>query len=181
MKQLSYFYERPFIKNNMDVSFEQFGRLVGASAFRRISEKLYAEGDRVYKESGIDFKTVWSPVYHALACAEDKLTINDIALQVGFTHITVKNVLKELKERELVHVVINPDDGRSKLVGLSDKGITLLEELKPVWKEYSKALDSIYNNKHLEVMELFDSIELEIDKMPIIDRMRISSDKNKER
>lgn len=161
----------------MDEFLKQFGRLVGASRYRRISEKLYIEGDRIYKVAGIDFKTTWYPVYYTLACAEEKLTINDIALEVGFTHITVKNVLKELEQKELVFININPEDRRSKLVCLSDSGIALLDRLVPIWKEYSKALDSIYNNKHQEIIEIFESIEYEIDKMPIIDRMTIASNK----
>ena len=162
----------------MDVFLKQFGKLVGASRFRRISEKLYTEGDFIYKEAGIDFKTAWYPAYYALACAKEKLTINEIAQSVGFTHITVKNVLKELKEKDLVFVMANPDDGRSKLVGLSENGKALLKVLVPVWKEYSKALDSIYDNRHSEIIEIFDRIECEIDKMPIIERMRINSGKS---
>lgn len=162
----------------MDEFLKNFGRLVGAARFRRISEKLYTEGDSIYKEAGIDFKTTWFPVFYTLACSEQKLTINDISEQIGFTNITVKNVLKELKEKELACIIVNPNDGRSKLAGLSEKGKTLLNELVPIWKDYSEVLDDIYNNMHEELIEILDRIEYELEKKPIIERMKIHSKKN---
>ena len=33
----------------------KLGYLAGATRFRRISEKLYVDGDKIYKENNIDF------------------------------------------------------------------------------------------------------------------------------
>jgi len=44
----------------------KLGHLSGASRFRRISEKLYVDGDQIYKNAGIYFKASWFSVYYAL-------------------------------------------------------------------------------------------------------------------
>ena len=88
--------------------------LIGITRFRRISEKLYVGGDKVYREAGINFKASWFPVYYVLALAEDPITVMQIAQQIDFSHISVKNVLRELEQFEYVEIISNPDDGRSK-------------------------------------------------------------------
>ncbi len=69
----------------MASAFEILGYLVGATRFRRISEKLYVDGDKIYKEAGIDFKASWFPVYYVLALAESPMTILQITKQVEKT------------------------------------------------------------------------------------------------
>ena len=108
----------------MSSTIEKLGYLAGAAHFRRISEKLYVDRDQVYKDAGLHFKASWFPVYYVLALSESPLTILQIAQQIDFSHITVKNVLRELEAAEYVSIEINPADKRSKLVSLSTKGQT---------------------------------------------------------
>ena len=97
------------------------GYLAVTTRFRRISEKLYVDGDKIYREAGIHFKASWFPVYYVLALSDDPLTVMQIAGQIDFSHITVKNVIRELEQAELVSILPNPVDKRSKLVSLSVK------------------------------------------------------------
>ncbi|MEL6918472.1 MAG: MarR family transcriptional regulator, partial [Bacteroidota bacterium] len=101
---------------------KELGHLSGATRFRRISEKLYLDGDRIYEEARIDFKASWFSVYYTLAISENPLTIMEIANKIDFSHISVKNVLRELEKKELVRIRPNPTDKRSKVVSLSAKG-----------------------------------------------------------
>ena len=52
----------------------KLGALAGAARFRRISEKLYIDGNDAYKKLGVPFKATWFPVYYALINAEKPLT-----------------------------------------------------------------------------------------------------------
>ncbi len=124
----------------MSSTIEKLGYLAGTTRFRRISEKLYVDGDKIYKEAGIHFKASWFPVYYVLALSESPLTVLQIAEQIDFSHITVKNVLRELEKEELVCIEANPADKRSKLISLSLKGQKLIYRLKPLWISYSSTL-----------------------------------------
>ena len=46
---------------------KQIGYLAGASRFRRISEKLQQDGDKIYSHFDISFKASWFSVYYVLA------------------------------------------------------------------------------------------------------------------
>ena len=151
----------------MSTTIEKLGYLAGATRFRRISEKLYIDGDQVYKDAGLHFKASWFPVYYTLALSESPLTILQIARQIDFSHITVKNVLRELEAAELVSIEINPADKRSKLVSLSNKGHKLIYRLKPIWLSFASALKKIFQSGHPDFMNILDRIDHQMERKPI--------------
>ena len=146
----------------MSSTIAKLSYLTGATRFRRISEKLYIYGDEVYSEAGIRFKASWFPVYYVLAITDSPLTIMQISEQIDFTHITVKNVIRELEQEELVSVTPNPSDRRSKLVSLSTKGQKQIYRLKPLWISYSSALKNIFQSGHPDFMNILQRIDNQI-------------------
>jgi DNA-binding MarR family transcriptional regulator len=151
----------------MSTTIEKLGYLAGATRFRRISEKLYVDGDRIYKEAGIYFKASWFPVYYILALSETPLSILQITQQIDFSHITVKNVLRELEKAELVNIEINPADKRSKLVSLSTKGHKQIYRLKPIWISFASALKKIFQSGHPDFINILDRIDHQIETNPV--------------
>lgn len=172
MKRVSQFYERHFIKILMADLLQQLGHLAGASRFRRISEKLYLEGDKIYKEAGLHFRASWFFVYYVLAKSNQPLTIMEISDQVDFTHISVKNVLRELEKAELVNIEANPTDKRSKIVALSEKGSSLLNELEPLWLRFTQALKSLYDEGHPDLINMLGRIDKASEKIPLSERVK---------
>ena len=108
--------------NKMTDKIIKLGYLAGATRFRRISEKLYVDGDKIYKENNIDFKASWFSVFYILATAENPKTVLELSDEIGFTHITIKNVVRELETNGLVNIEIHPTDKRSKHITLSKNG-----------------------------------------------------------
>ena len=151
----------------MSSTIEKLGCLVAITHFRRISEKLYVDGDQIYKEAGIHFKASWFTVYYVLAISESPLTVLQIAEQIDFSHITVKNVLRELEKEELASIETNPADKRSKLVSLSLKGQKLIYRLKPLWISISLALKKVFQSGHPDFMNILNRIDHQIEKNPI--------------
>lgn len=151
----------------MSSTIDILGYLAGATRFRRLSERFYSDGNKVYKDAGINFKASWFPVYYVLAVAESPLTILQIAEKIDFTHITVKNVLRELELEELVTIEANPADKRSKLVSLSRKGQKLIYRLKPLWISFAGALKNIFQSGHPDFLNILNRIDRKIEEDPI--------------
>ena len=145
--------------------------LAGGSRLRRIYEKLQIGGDKVYQQAGLKFKSSWFPVYYALSIAEKPQTIMQITSQIAFSHITVKNILKEMEKEGLVKVVPNPADRRSKLVSLSTRGGMLLKKLQPLWDSFSTVLRDLFNTGHPEMNAILARIDLALEEMPLNERM----------
>ncbi|MET1259017.1 bifunctional helix-turn-helix transcriptional regulator/GNAT family N-acetyltransferase [Flagellimonas sp. DF-77] len=149
----------------------ELGYLAGASRFRRISEKLQQDGDKIYVNANIRFKASWFSVYYVLAKKNSLQTILEISHQIDFSHITVKNILRELKKEELVNITANPNDKRSKLVGLTKKGKELQKELEPLWLSFSNTLKELFSIGHPDMINILDRLDWEINQNPINERI----------
>ena len=148
-------------------SIKKVGYLAGATRLRRIGEKLQSEGDKIYSGLGIDFKASWFATYHTLQQAGEPLTMQDITASIGFTHITVKNIVREMEQNGLVKIKPNPGDARSKHVTLTAKGQGLLVKLSPVWQKISVSLQQLLTTGHPDFINSLSRIEKEMEKMPL--------------
>lgn len=148
------------------------GFLASGSRFRRIYERLQVSGDKVYDNLGLDFKSSWFPVYYTLAHADRPLTIMAITEQIAFSHITVKNIVKELENDGLVEITPNAHDKRSKLVKLTRKGKHLLKRLQPLWHKMSAALEEILTAGHPGMLEILGRIEQALSDKPLHERIK---------
>jgi DNA-binding MarR family transcriptional regulator/N-acetylglutamate synthase-like GNAT family acetyltransferase len=156
----------------MTDKISKLGYLAGATRFRRISEKLYADGDKIYQDNGIDFKASWFSVFYVLATSDKPRTILELADEIGFTRITVKNVVRELETNGLAKVAENPADGRSKHIDLTAKGKKLFGKLQAVWLPFAETLKQVLDGGHPDSLNILGRIEKEIMKSPIHEKMR---------
>lgn len=142
--------------------FIKLGYLAGATRFRRISDKLYIDGNKLYSDAHIQFKSNWFSVYYALALSEKALTVSDLANIIGFSHITVKNIVREMEKEKLVEIGTNLEDKRSKIISLSENGISKLPELKKLWERFSIALKDILQEGHPDILNILARIDEKI-------------------
>lgn len=154
----------------------ELGFLAGASRFRRISEKLQQDGDKIYSDANIRFKASWFSVYYVLAKSNSPQTILEISNQIDFSHITVKNILRELTKEELVSIKPNPRDKRSKLVELTKKGKELQMELEPLWLSFSNTLKDLFSIGHPDMSNILNRLDWEINFKPINERIHQPKD-----
>ena len=149
--------------------FVKLGYLAGATRFRRISDKLYIDGNKLYSDANVQFKASWFSVYYALSMAEKPLTVLDLANIIGFSHITVKNIIREMEDEKLVQIEQNIKDKRSKIVYLSKKGVSALPKLKELWKEFSVALQNILEEGNPDILNILARIDHKMENCHIYD------------
>jgi len=150
----------------------KLGYLATGTRLRQITEKLYLDGDRIYKEQNIDFKASWFSVFYTLGNANEPKTVLSLAEDIGFSHITIKNVVRELQSNDLVQVVVHPNDGRSKHISLTEKGKTLLSQLQILWAPFAAALKNLLDQGHPDFMNIINRIEREVNRFPIYQRIK---------
>lgn len=156
----------------MTGTIEKLGALAAGSRFRRIYEKLQTGGDQVYKDAGFDFKSSWFPVYYVLAKSGNPQTVTDITDQIAFSHITVKNIVRELEKDRLIVIEANPDDKRSKLISLSLGGKQLLRKLEPLWLSFAHALENLLAAGHPDMINILSRIDTALQESSLNDRVQ---------
>ncbi|WP_118952023.1 bifunctional helix-turn-helix transcriptional regulator/GNAT family N-acetyltransferase [Taibaiella helva] len=149
----------------------QLGPLAGATRFRRISEMLYADGDKLYESLGFAFKASWFPVFYALASGTKPQTILELAGSIGYTHIHVRNILLELEAGGLVSIKIHPTDKRARQISLTAKGRKRFEQLREVWIPFTKALKQVLDAGHPDILNSLGRIEQALIHKPLQERI----------
>jgi len=160
----------------MNDIIDKLGFLAGGSKFRRIYEKLQIGGDKVYKEHNVNFKSTWFPVYYVLSNSKLPQTIMEITNQIAFSHITVKNIVKELDREQLIIIIANPNDKRSKLISLSDKGHVLLKRLEPIWLSFSDTLKNVLTSGHPDIINILKRIDANLGLNPLNEQVQKNSE-----
>lgn len=150
---------------------QRLGYLAGGSRFRRIYEHLQIGGDKVYKEAGFDFKSSWFPVFYVLSKSPQPQTVMEITDQIDFSHITVKNIVRELEKKRLIKIIPNPGDRRSILISLTEKGKKLSQQFQPLWRSFSIALKDLLTAGHPDISNILKRIDAELSKDPLNERV----------
>jgi DNA-binding MarR family transcriptional regulator/N-acetylglutamate synthase-like GNAT family acetyltransferase len=154
----------------------KLGFLAGATRFRRISERLHLDGDKIYKDHRVDFKASWFSTFYTLAKNDRPHTVLDLAEEIGYSHITVKNVIRELEANGLVKIKEHPTDKRSKQITLSAKGLALLKKLEKIWVPFAATLKHLLDNGHPDFLNIISRIEAELLKHPINEKLKVLDD-----
>ena len=62
----------------------KLGYLAGATRFRRISDKLYIDGNKLYSDEKVLFKAICFSAYYALSVSKKPSTVLDLANIIAF-------------------------------------------------------------------------------------------------
>lgn len=97
----------------------------------------------------------------------------DLSDEIGFTHITIKNVVRELETNGLVKIKTHPTDKRSKHITLSTKGQKLFEQLKKIWLPFAETLKHLLDTGHPDFLNIINRIDKEVSKNPIHEKVKM--------
>lgn len=136
---------------------DQLGILAISTRLQRLSETLRKEGALIYNHYGIDFEPKWFPIIYTLH-HRDKLSVVEIANEIGYTHPSTISLLKELEKQKLTASRKDKVDDRKRLIVLTAKGKSLIVKMQPVWEIMTAALNEIVDNKH-HLLKAIDEIE----------------------
>lgn len=85
----------------------------------------------------------------------------EIANEIGYTHPSTINLLKELEKKKLIQWEKDKQDERKRLFMLTSEGKELIEKMQPVWELMSKILGDIADNEN-NLLKAIDEAEEKI-------------------
>lgn len=144
------------------------GILAISTRLQRLSEQLRKDGALIYKAFDIDFEPKWFPVIFTLH-HKKVLSVVEIANEIGYTHPSTINLLKELEKQKMIISKKDKQDERKRLIELAPKGLELIEKMKPVWKLISIVLGEIADNEN-HLLKAIDEAEEKIANQSFLQR-----------
>ena len=106
-----------------------------ASRLRRLSDAYWQGVTATYRQFGVDFDVRWATIF-VLIARQGPVAVMEIADRLGISHPAVIQVINELEKRELVVSAKSEQDGRKRLLTLSEAGQTMLPQLQPLWDAF---------------------------------------------
>lgn len=122
--------------------FNQTGKMAIGSRLRMLTDRITADATHIYQIYGVDIRPKWFPLFFVLSNGETK-TITDIAKEIGHSHPSVSNMVKEMQTKGLIKEITDKTDKRKNVITLSAKGKRMSETLVEQCKDVAAAIDEI--------------------------------------
>ena len=148
---------------------QNLGHLALGSRLKRLSDRIMAAGQEVYRDANVDFEPRWFPLFRLLA-EEGPLSVGEAAEALGLTHAAISQTARMMKKRGFLSSMKDPEDERRRVLSLTDRGRDELPKLRPLWDDIEKAVREVVEFSGVDVLAAVDGIEQAMDRESFPDR-----------
>lgn len=120
--------------------YNKTGKMALGSRLRRLSELITEDAGRIYSAYGVDFQPRWFPVFYVLL-EEDAMSVTAIAAEIGHSHVSVSQIVKEMVKKGYVTEKRDRNDGRKTLISLSKTGREVSEQVQDQFRDVNQAIE----------------------------------------
>ena len=120
--------------------YTRTGKMALGSRLRRLSEQMTEQAAAIYDLYQIDLQPRWFPVFYSLSPTEEK-SITDISKEIGQTHPSVSQVVRELATKGYIIEKKGEADGRKNFVLLSETGQAMREKMQAQLDDVTTAIE----------------------------------------
>lgn len=151
--------------------FNQTGKLAIGSRLRMLTDKIAVDAVAIYKMFGVDLKPKWFPVFFVLSRGEAK-TITSIAKEIGHSHPSVSNIIKEMVAKGLVKETKDKSDGRRNMVMLSAKGKRMSDSFSEQCIDVTAAIEQITQQTRNDLWKAIEEWENLLSDKSLLERVK---------
>lgn len=151
-----------------DYSRSHGGAALGAR-LRRASERIDRDGTRVYASRDVRFEQRWYGVLRQLV-EQGPMSVGDVAAVLRITHVSVSEASRSMEKAGLIASAPSPQDGRRRVLTLTDQGRALVTELTPLWEAFNEAAREL-NDEAGDLVKLLDRLDDALDRRSLYDRI----------
>lgn len=151
--------------------YSKTGKMALGSRLRRLSEQMTEQAAALYDLYQVDLQPKWFPVFYSLS-TNGEMTITDIAREIGHTHPSVSQIVREMAARGYVIERKGAADGRKNFVLLSPAGQQLREKLQPQIDDVTAAIEKAMTETHQDLWKAIGEWELLLEQKSLLQRVR---------
>ena len=154
--------------NPSDYSRSFGGAALGAR-LRRASERIDRDGTRVYAARDVRFEQRWYGVLRQLI-EQGPMSVGEVAAVLRITHASVSEASRSMEKAGLIASAPSPEDGRRRVMSLTDKGRALAKDFRPMWEAFNAAAAEL-NDEAGDLVRLLDRLDDAMDRLSLYDRI----------
>jgi DNA-binding MarR family transcriptional regulator/GNAT superfamily N-acetyltransferase len=146
------------------------GKMALGSRLRRLSERMTEQAAGIYDLYQVDLQPKWFPVFYSLSATEEK-SIMDIAREIGHTHPSVSQIVREMASRGYVQEKKGAADGRKNFVLLSPEGQLLREKMQAQLDDVTLAIENAMRETHHDLWKAIGEWEFLLEQKSLLRRV----------
>jgi len=147
-----------------------FGGAALGARLRRASERLDRDGARVYAAQGIRFEQRWYGILRQLVEHGRPMAVGEIATILRITHASVSEASRSMEKAGFIASSAAAEDGRRRLLHLTESGQALAVRLTPLWEAFNTAAQDL-NDEAGDLVRLLDRLDDALDRQSMFDRI----------
>ena len=151
--------------------YTRTGKMALGSRLRRLSEQMTEQAAGIYDLYQVDLQPKWFPVFYALSEREEK-SIMDIAREIGHTHPSVSQIVREMAVKGYVIEKKGEVDGRKNFVQLSPAGRALREKMQVQLDDVTSAIEKAMEETHHDLWKAIGEWEFLLEQKSLLRRVQ---------
>lgn len=151
--------------------FDKTGKMAIGSRLRMLTDRITTDAVEIYQLYGVDIKPKWFPVLYALSEGDAK-TVTAIAKEIGQTHPSVSNIVKEMMAEKLTKAVSDRTDKRRTTITLSARGKETCAKLAEACEDVTAAVEDVSNATRNDLWRAIGEWEEQLSQKSLLERVR---------
>jgi DNA-binding MarR family transcriptional regulator/GNAT superfamily N-acetyltransferase len=149
------------------------GKMALGSRLRRLSEQMTEQAAAIYDLYQVDLQPKWFPVFYSLLEQEETgKSIMDIAREIGHTHPSVSQIVREMAAKGYVTERKGETDGRKNFVLLSPAGHVLWQKMQVQLEDVTTAIEKAMNETHHDLWKAIGEWEFLLEQKSLLRRVQ---------
>jgi DNA-binding MarR family transcriptional regulator/N-acetylglutamate synthase-like GNAT family acetyltransferase len=150
--------------------YDRTGKMALGSRLRRLSEQMTEQAAAIYDLYQVDLQPKWFPVFYSLSSVEEK-SITDIAREIGHTHPSVSQIVREMAVRGYVVEKKGESDGRKNFVLLSTTGQQMRQKMQAQLDDVTTAIEKAMKETHHDLWKAIAEWEFLLEQKTLLRRV----------
>ena len=150
--------------------YDRTGKMALGSRLRRLSEQMTEQAAAIYDLYQVDLQPKWFPVFYSLSPTEEK-SITDIAREIGHTHPSVSQIVREMAVKGYIVEKKGEADGRKNFVLLSPAGQQMRQKMQAQVDDVTTAIEKAMKETHHDLWKSIAEWELLLEQKTLLRRV----------
>ncbi len=151
--------------------YNRTGKMALGSRLRRLSDMITEDAGRIYEAYGVDFQPRWFPVFYVLQEGDTK-SVTEIAAEIGHTHVSVSQILKEMVKKGYVVEKRDRNDGRKTLISLSKTGQEVAIRIQDQFRDVNQAIEKASASTAHDLWKAIEAWEVLLSDKSLLERVQ---------
>jgi DNA-binding MarR family transcriptional regulator/N-acetylglutamate synthase-like GNAT family acetyltransferase len=151
--------------------YTRTGKMALGSRLRRLSEQMTEQAAGIYDLYQVDLQPKWFPVFYSLSADVEK-SITDIAREIGHTHPSVSQIVREMSAKGYVTERKGTADGRRNFVLLSPRGQEVRDKMQAQVTDVTSAIEKAMQETSHDLWSAIGEWEFLLDQKSLLRRVQ---------